>query len=353
MMRTQWIGALIAVGFTVLTIPSWVSLLSAPEHAPYLVLAIILTAGYGIATIAAALLTNMRGKLGLRVAAVVIVAALGASLVVLLGIGSAPVLAGAICLMLVLLPRKAGIIATAVSLLALGMLGFLRGTPDETVPNVVVLLSVAIATVLVLQLVEVNEQLVEAKETIADLAVLRERERMSRDLHDVLGSSASTIALKARLSAELISRSDQDRTLVELDDINRLASTISRDIREAVRDLRQTTLEAEILAADAATEAAGIRLDVHRSGTPEPRFEPILAMIVRESVTNAVRHASASLISVTVDANGVTIADDGRGMPLAEGEGIRGMRERLAGHGGTLTVDGDQRDGTVVIARLP
>jgi len=271
----------------------------------------------------------------------------------LLGLGSAPVLAGAICLMLVLLPRKAGLTAAALSLLALGVIGLLRGTPGEMVPNLVVLLSVAIATVLVLQLVEVNEQLVEAKEAVADLAVLRERERMSRDLHDVLGSSASTIALKARLGGELIARSDLERTLVELDDITRLASTISRDIRGAVRDLRRTTLETELLAAEASTSAAGIRLDVHRSGTPDPQLEPLLAMIVRESVTNAVRHARASLVSVTVNADGVMIADDGHGVSQAEGDGIRGMRERVSQYGGTLTVEGGQRDGTVVIARMP
>jgi len=353
MMRSPWIGALVAVGFTVLTIPSWVSLLSAPEHAPYRALAIVLATGHGIAMIAAALLTNMRGALALRVAPVVIVAALGASLVIWLGIGSAPVLAGALCLMLVLLPRKPGLIAAATSLVILGAFGFVRGTPEKTVPNVVVLLAVVIATVLVLRLVEVNEQLVEAKEAFSDLAVLRERERMSRELHDVLGSSATTIALKARLTAELVSRSEHHRTLAELEDINLLASTISRDLRETVRDLRQTTLEAELLAADAVAKAAGIRLDVHRSGTPEARFDPVLAMIVRESVTNAVRHAGASLISVTVNPDGVTIAEDGRGTPLVEGEGIRGMREPLAVHNGTLTVDSGQGDGTVVIARLP
>ena len=78
MMRTPWIGALIAVGFTVLTFPAWVSLLNAPEHASYKTLAIVLAVSYGVATIAAALLTGVSAPLALRVVAVAVVAALGA-----------------------------------------------------------------------------------------------------------------------------------------------------------------------------------------------------------------------------------------------------------------------------------
>ncbi|MGO3795950.1 MAG: sensor histidine kinase [Pauljensenia sp.] len=352
-MKSPWIGTLIAVAFTVLTVPAWVSLLGAPEHAPYRTLATVLALTYAGTTIAAALLTGTGGPSALRVAAVGIVTALGAVLVGLLGIGSAPVLAGAICLMLVLLPRRTGIIAAAASLLTLGIFGFTLGTPDETVPNLVALLSVAVATALVLHLVEVHEELLDAKEAIADLAVLRERERLSRDLHDVLGSTATTIALKARLASELVSREQTGRVRDELVDIGRLASTISRDIREAVRDLRRVTLEAELSAAGAAIDAAGIRLDVRRSGVPEPQFEPVLAMVIREAVTNAVRHADATLVSVTVDTHGVTITDDGHGAPITEGDGIRGMRDRLTSCGGIIEVTGAHRTGTTVTARLP
>lgn len=352
-MKTPWIGTLIAVAFTVLTIPAWVSLLGEPEHAPHRSLATVLALIYAATTVAASLLTGIGGSSTLRVAAVGIVTALGAVLVGLLGIGSAPVLAGAICLMLVLLPRRTGIIAASASLLILGIFGFTHGSPDETVPNLVALLSVAVATALVLHLVEVHEELVDAKEAMADLAVLRECERLSRDLHDVLGSTATTISLKARLAAELVSRAQTERVRDELVDIGHLASTISRDIREAVRDLRWTTLEAELSAAGAATDAAGIRLDVRRSGVPTPQFEPVLAMVVREAVTNAVRHADATLVSVTVDTHGVTITDDGHGAPITEGDGVRGMRDRLTTCGGTLTVAGTHLTGTTVTARLP
>nr|WP_243857771.1 histidine kinase [Auritidibacter ignavus] len=181
----------------------------------------------------------------------------------------------------------------------------------------------------------------------------QECERVSRDLHDVLGSSATTIALKAQLSAEFISRSDQHRALAEIEDISRLATTISRDTREAVRNLRETTLEAELLVAQATAKAAGIRCDIRRAGTPEAQCEPVLAMIIRESVTNAARHADASLISVTVEAGGVEIADDGHGGKLVAGDGIRGMKDRLSACGGTLSVNGGQNQGTVVTARLP
>lgn len=352
-MRNPWIGTLIAVCFTVLTVPAWVSLLGATEHAPHRVPATVLALTYAVATIAAALLTGTGGPPALRVVAVGTVSALGAVLVALLGVGSSPVLAGAICLMLVLLPRRAGIIVASASLLALGVLGLSRGSPDEVLPDLLTLLSVAVATLPVLHLVEVHEELLDAREAIADLAVLWERERLSRDLHDVLGSSATTIALKARLAAELARRAEPERVSGELEDIEQLASTISRDIRDAVRDLRRATLDAELSAAGVAAGAASIRLDVRRSGVPDPRREPVLAMVIREAVTNAVRHADASLVSVAVDARGVTVADDGCGAPITEGAGIRGMRNRLAACGGTLVVAGGQGSGTTVTARLP
>jgi len=352
-MRNPWIGTLIAVCFTVLTVPAWVSLLGAPEHAPHRELATVLALTYAVATIAAALLTGTGAPRTLRVAAVGTVTALGAVLVTLLGVGSSPVFAGAICLMLVLLPRRAGIIAASASLLALGVLGLTRGTPDDVLPDLLTLLSVAVATVLVLHLVEVHEELVDAREAIADLAVLWERDRLSRDLHDVLGSSATTIVLKARLAAELAQRDHTERVRGELEDIEQLASTISRDIRDAVRDLRRATLDTELSAAGAMTGAAGIRLDIRRTGVPDARYEPILAMVIREAVTNAVRHADATLVSVTVDARGVTVTVGGCGAPIREGSGVRGMRNRLAACGGTLVVAGGQRSGTTVTARLP
>ncbi|PXA79477.1 hypothetical protein DCC26_05525 [Auritidibacter sp. NML120779] len=352
-MKTRWAGVVIATGFIALTIPAWVALLSAPEHAPNRKFVTVLAVSYGVATIAAAFFTNTRRAPALRVLVVVPVATLGLILVVTLGAGSAPVFAPAICLMLVLLPRVVGVSAVAVSLLALGAAGLLEGTAQAHIPNFLLLLSVAIATFLVLVVVEMNEQLVEAKNAIADVAVLRERERVSRDLHDVLGSSVTTIALKARLSAEFLSRSDQHRALAEIEDISRLATTISRDTREAVRNMRETTLEAELLVAQATAKAAGIRCDIRRAGTPEAQFEPVLAMIIRESVTNAARHADASLISVTVEAGGVEIADDGHGGKLVAGDGIRGMKDRLSACGGTLSVNGGQNQGTVVTARLP
>ncbi|MGO1736447.1 MAG: histidine kinase [Leucobacter sp.] len=353
MNKAPWVGLLIAVGFTALTIPAWVSLLSVPEPGPHRELAIAIAVGYVLTAIAASLLTSTGAPPALRIAAVVVVMVLGASVVGLLGVGSFAVLAWAICLVLVLVPRTAGIIVTAVTLLALAVSGFMSGNSGEAIPGLILLLSVAVATVLVIHLAEVHEQLAEAKDAVADLAVLRERERLSRDLHDVFGGSATTIALKARLGVELVARDDLDGARSELADIGQLASTISRDVGGAVRDLRQTTLEAELAAADTATRAADIRLDVRRIGTPNTENEPILAMIVRESVTNVVRHAAASLVVVTVEADGVVIADDGRGTPQNEGAGIQGMRERATERGGTFIIDGAPNTGTVVTARLP
>ncbi len=221
------------------------------------------------------------------------------------------------------------------------------------VPNLVILVSAAVAVALVMRLAEVHEELADARHALADLAVLQERERMSRDLHDMLGSTATTIALKARLGGTFASRGEVVEANRELTEIAGLAASISRDVGAAVRGLRTMTLDSELRAADMVVRSAGIRLDVRRRGEPHRDAESVFAMIIRESVTNAVKHAGASLVLVTVDSDGVTVADDGRGGAIAEGNGIRGMRERLAALNGTLSIIVSDEGGTVVLARIP
>ena len=336
-----------------ISVPAWISLLNAPEHINHRGIGVVLAIAYGLVATTAELLTSMIAPWRLRVAAVAVVTLLGLGLVALLGVGSAPLLAWAICLAIVLLPQAIGIALVTACILGVSLVALLQGGIVAAMPDLLTLTALAIATVLVRRLAALHESLAEANHAIADLAVYRERARMSRELHDVLAGTTTTIALKARLGAELIARGDPDADQRDFIDIAELASQISHDVIGAVRDLRQATLEEELSAATMRTRAAGIRTDVRRNGEPDAEAEPLLAMILRESLTNAVRHAGASRVVVTVQSDGIAIADDGPGAVLTEGTGIRGMRERLTHRGGLLTVTGTENGGTIVTARIP
>lgn len=194
-----------------------------------------------------------------------------------------------------------------------------------------------------------------AHEEIERLATTAERERIARDLHDVLGHTLSLITLKAELAARLV-ESDPVRAEQEAREIERISRAAMQEVRETVRGYRAAGLASELANAHLALEAAGIALEVvgDVSALP-PRVDAALAMALREAVTNVVRHAGASSCRVSCerDASQVRLAitDDGRGGDSFEGGGLTGMRERITELGGTFERDG--RSGTRLELSLP
>jgi two-component system sensor histidine kinase DesK len=206
-----------------------------------------------------------------------------------------------------------------------------------------------------------NARLRRADEEIERLATIAERERIARDLHDLLGHTLSVIVLKSELAARLV-HADPERAVAEANDIEQIGREALGEVRAAVAGYRARGLAAELDGAQVALEAAGVDVEVHAEPTDlRPEQESALAMALREAVTNVVRHADAqnATISITTGAGGVRlqVSDDGRGAPGLEGSGLTGMRERVAALGGHVDVRhaGGQpdRSGTLLEVTLP
>lgn len=200
-----------------------------------------------------------------------------------------------------------------------------------------------------------DEALRLSHEEIRRLAARAERERIARDLHDLLGHTLSVIALKAELAGKLAAR-DSARAAVEVGDIEHIAREALQEVRSAVQGYRAGSLHAELARARSACAAAAVELMEDVACECTPQEATVLAPVLREAVTNLIRHARAQHASVALSRRDgslcLSVIDDGRGGPLREGNGIGGMRERLAAVGGRLDIEADGR-GTRLLAWMP
>lgn len=185
-----------------------------------------------------------------------------------------------------------------------------------------------------------NERLRMAHEEVQHLARVAERERIARDLHDVLGHTLSVIILKSELAGKLIDR-DPARAKAEMQDVEQTSRNALAEVRSTIRGYHVHSLDAELKHARATLETAGIQVKADSEELNlTPIQESVVALIIREAVTNVVRHARAQncLLRLT-HASGncvLEIRDDGNGGFQYEGNGLRGMRERVEALGGTL-----------------
>ena len=182
-----------------------------------------------------------------------------------------------------------------------------------------------------------------AQDEIEQLAKTAERERIARDLHDVLGHTLSLITVKSELAARLLPI-EPERAAQELAEIEATARRALSEVRQTVSGYRAQGMEHEVQEAAAMLRAAGIPLTERPATFPRlpAQAEAALALILREAVTNIVRHAGARTCSISLrvegDATVLEVRDDGCGLAGREGNGMRGMRERVADLGGQLQV---------------
>jgi two-component system sensor histidine kinase DesK len=200
-----------------------------------------------------------------------------------------------------------------------------------------------------------NRKLIRAQEEIEHLAKVAERERIARDLHDVLGHTLSVIILKSELAGKLMDR-DPERAGNEIREVEQISRQALSEVRDAIRGYRAQGLSAELAQAKATLETAGVSVKCEAAKVTLPALhEGVLSMAIREAVTNVVRHAHAHTCSLRLDQqNGscrLQIEDDGRGGFENEGNGLRGMRERVEMLGGTL--NRDSKAGTRLIITVP
>ncbi|MEV0018006.1 sensor histidine kinase [Streptomyces tendae] len=215
-------------------------------------------------------------------------------------------------------------------------------------------------TAAILSLSDAVRQLRAAREELATRAVAEERLRFSRDLHDLLGHTLSVIVVKSEAARRLAPR-DLDAALTQITDIESVGRQALTEVREAVTGYREGSLGTELDRARSALSAADVDPVVHRSGPPlPPQAEALLGWVVREAVTNVVRHSGASRCEIavagSVDRVRLTVTDNGAGAAVAAqgpGTGLTGLRERLATAGGSLTAGAEPRGGFSVTAELP
>lgn len=201
-----------------------------------------------------------------------------------------------------------------------------------------------------------NYKLYMAQSEIEQLAAVAERERIARDLHDVLGHTLSVIVLKAELAGRLVER-DPERAAQEIADVEKTARTALTEVREAIGGYRSRGLPAEMESARSTLAAAGVALACE---SPLPALaaaqETVICLAVREAVTNIVRHAHATHCRMRFTTTGdnycsLAIDDDGTHAMLQEGNGLRGMRERVEAMGGRFAIDTTL--GTRLLIELP
>ncbi len=204
-----------------------------------------------------------------------------------------------------------------------------------------------------------NFRLKLAQEEVEDLAKLDERERIARDLHDLLGHSLSMITIKSELAGRLIEQepADLERSAAEIRDVEEASRQAMSQVRRAVRGYRAQKLSTELAKCRMTLEAAGIEMEFE-SGPYDlnPDQESVLALALRESVTNVVRHSRASRCRIVMRTlKGrfeLAVSDNGRGIQDLEGSGLTGMRERVTSIGGTVDLENLDR-GASVLVTLP
>ena len=194
-----------------------------------------------------------------------------------------------------------------------------------------------------------------AQEEVERLAKLAERERIARDLHDLLGHTLSVVVLKTELAKKLIAR-DPNRAAQEIAEVERIARQGLADVRQAITGYRSSGLAAEIEHVRETLTDAGIQTTIEAGHVPlAPAQETALSLALREAVTNVIRHAGASSCRIkfySQDGSALMeVQDDGKGGEAPFGNGLTGMRERIQSLGGVLRREASQ--GTRLMITLP
>ena len=252
--------------------------------------------------------------------------------------------------------RRASLAVGGFALASAGVAYMTGQQPLYWVIGVFLMIMVGIGNISRAALQDKNRALAAAQEEVRNFAAEAERERIGRDLHDLLGRTLTLIALKADLAARL-SDNAPDKAAAEMRDVAAAAREGLTEVRAAVSGMTGATLTREIAGSQAALTAAGIVCEVEGDADSiPPGSSAVLAMALREAVTNVIRHSGARHCRIAlVQLRGgleLKVSDDGDGQAVRPGGGIAGLQSRLDAAGGDLAVRGDAK-GTMLTARLP
>ncbi|MEU4693468.1 histidine kinase [Actinoplanes sp. NPDC023714] len=240
------------------------------------------------------------------------------------------------------------------SVLAVLVIGAAHHLPaGEIAPTALFTALAGASSIAFVRFVRLVEELRRTQEELARTVVERERLRFAQDLHDLLGHTLSLIVVKAEVVRRL-APSDGERAAVEAADIERIGRTALAEVREAVTGYRASDFAGELENARAVLADAGIAVRVREDGRP---VDDAFRWVLREGVTNVLRHSRATRCDIIVGTGTLTIADDGVGGAGADftgpGNGLRGLTERLSAAGGTLVAGPSAGGGWELTARIP
>ncbi|OZD43202.1 histidine kinase [Rhodococcus sp. 06-1477-1B] len=212
--------------------------------------------------------------------------------------------------------------------------------PLTSVLNSAVILSISIMMFSFVENISTLHRLREAQDQVAELAAEKERGRVARDVHDILGHSLTVITVKAELAGRLMD-AGSPAARDEIAQIEQLSRGALADVRATVHGYRGVSISGELAAARAALESAGVSADLPGSTDQVPADRRELAgWVVREAVTNVIRHSGAASCRVRLDGRSIEVADDGCGpaSTASTGSGLTGLRERVETAGARLTI---------------
>lgn len=264
--------------------------------------------------------------------------------------------------LLVLRPAAGwSVFVAVVATVAWTQVGFGAIGPRDIGFNIVLTVSNGLVTYGVTWMARTIRQLRAARRELAKVALAETRLRFARDLHDLLGLSLSAITLKSELAYRLILL-DPDRARVELEEVLEISRHALADVRSVASGYHEMSLDEECRTAESllTTAELDVRMEIDHGELPAD-VSTVLATVLREGVTNVLRHSKGERCEITIRRDGnevrLHIANDGVTEP-PEGEehwgsGIRNMSERVAALGGVLTAgfEGDGRFG--LCARVP
>ncbi|MGO4592405.1 sensor histidine kinase [Leifsonia sp. 2TAF2] len=265
---------------------------------------------------------------------------------------------------------------------ALGGLQLVVFTIDGTVADywfiALVTVSIGVMMSAFARQIDTLRRLRNAQSEIARLAVIEERARFSRDMHDVLGHTLTVVTVKSELARRLVPV-DPGRAADEIADIERLSRSALADLRAAVAGYREMSLSTELASAQASLAAADIQAHLPRNGEDvDPELRELFGWVLREGVTNVIRHSGSRNCWVTVGRDRLEIEDDGRiaglagdstattsglvpapvgspvgagAMAAAGGSGLAGLTARAATVGAQVTIGAGPRGGTLLSVR--
>lgn len=241
-------------------------------------------------------------------------------------------------------PKKALILVITIALSA-GVYSYILAMPGYFYfPAIVISILIGFVNIYEGELRQKNRLLKHSQEELKLMAANAERERIARDLHDLIGHTFSLITVKAQLAYKLADV-DLAKSKSEIKELENLSRSAMAEVRETVHNFQQKNMTSEIAKARLLTDSADIKLTTDIQFIPENEaVNSALAWVIREAFTNIIKHAEASECQLNGKKQSghylLMIQNDGpQNKEIVEGNGLKGLRERVTALNGTLTIE--------------